>query len=260
MAVVGDFHRDDFQNIIRDIREKTFTIYFDHLAVFLHANGLGQSYDLIFLLASSFSQYSPGSIQRLQNLWPLARIVMISGSLTEGERRTGMLPPDLIRCYCHQWEIEVLSVFTSFCDRRHSAWGLPLTATDEERLRATVVTLEKKQSLPINSQQKISVIIADDWAMRELLKDWTVQKGFTVESCRISEAKTICQTARATEVLFDVISEDFAETLATVKFLKKCNPSPTRLTVLYYSPRPEEIQQLTQAGADCIVPKPFFVP
>ena len=242
-AVVGDFFRNDFQKIVRDIREKTAAIYFDNLALFLQADGLGQSYDLIFLLASGFAQYSPSDIQQLQNRLPYARIVMIAGSLAEGERRTGSLPPDLIRCYWHQWETEVFHIFSSFCNRRHSAWGLPTTASDEERLLATAITIEKSQNQSKKSSQHKAVIVADDPAMREFLEDWSTQNGCEAE-----------------EILFDVLSEDFLKTLATVQLLKRHTPPPTRLTIFYNSPRPDEVRQLAQAGADDVVSKPFFLP
>ena len=242
-AVIGDFCRNDFQNIIRDIRGETAAIYFDNLALFLQANGLGRSFDLVFLLASGFAQYSPRDIQQMQNRLPYARIVMIAGSLAEGERRTGMLPPDLIRYHWHQWESEVFSIFTSFCDRQNSAWGLPLTASDEERLLTTAISIEKQHYQSKNLQQPKAVILANDPAMREFLEDWSTQKG-----------------GEAEEILFDVISEDFLKTLATVQLLKRQNPSPARLTVFYNSPRPDEIRQLTQVGADRVVSKPFFPP
>ena len=139
LAVIGDFGRSDFHQVIRDIRRNTVAIYFDNLALFWRANGLGQNYDLIFLLESSFLQYSHRDIQRLQARWPLARIVMVAGSLAEGERRTGWLPAELIRYYWHQWETEALPALTAFCDHRPSSWGLPLTASEEERLLSCVL-------------------------------------------------------------------------------------------------------------------------
>ena len=138
-AVIGDFQRNDFHQVIRDIRRNTVAIYFDNLALFWRANGLGQNYDLIFLLESSFLQYSHRDIQRLQARWPLARIVMVAGSLAEGERRTGWLPAELIRYYWHQWETEALPALTAFCDHRPSSWGLPLTASEEERLLSCIL-------------------------------------------------------------------------------------------------------------------------
>ena len=263
-AVIGDFQRTDFQRVIRHIREKTAAIYFDKLALFLQTDGLTHNYDLIFLLASNFSQYSPRDIQRLQMRWPFARIVMIASSLAEGERRTGWLPPDLIRCYWHQWETEVLPVFTSFCDRRLSTWGLPSSASDEERLLKTASAVDQAKSISAKSQPKTAVILADDPAMRELLVDWVTQKGFKAEVQRKpdfqSTTETVTETVEAAEILLDVTSEKFAETVAAVQFLKKNRLAATRLTVFYTGPRPDEIQLLAQAGADHIVAKPFFPP
>jgi len=260
VAVIGDFHRNDFQNFVRDIRGKTAAIYFDNLALFLQTNGLGQRYDLLFLLAYGCAQYSPSDIQQLQNRLLNTRIVLIAGSLTEGERRTGMLPPDMIRCYWHQWETEVQPVFTSFCDRRYSAWGLPLTASEEERLLAIATTIEKTRYQSKNSPLQTAVIVADDAEMQALLLDWTMQKGYHAEAHRWVDFKFISEIIATSEILFDVISEDFAETLAIVQLLKKRSLSSTRLTVFYNSPRPDEFQQLTQAGATRIVSKPFFLP
>jgi CheY-like chemotaxis protein len=258
VAVIGDFRRNDFQNVIRDIREKTAAIYFDNLTLFLQANRLGQSYDLIFLLASSFSQYFSSDIQRLRDRWPIARIVMIAGSLAEGERRTGMLPPDMIRYYWHQWETEVLPLFASFCDRQYSPWGLPPTASDEERLLVTAAATEKLRQQSIKSTPQIALIVAEDPAMQNLLWDWMEQKGFKTIACQISDDQVPFKTRDVAEILFDVISENFTETLAIIQLLKSRRPLSTRLTVFYNSPRPDEIQQLTQAGADRVVSKPFF--
>jgi CheY-like chemotaxis protein len=178
---------------------------------------------------------------------------MVAGSLAEGERRTGWLPPELIRCYWHQWETEVQPVFTTFCDRRSSPWGLPPTASDEERLLMTVKTIAHAQSPPEKLPQKTAMVIANDPAMRELLSDWGTQRGF-----KFAEAEE--EPRDVAEILLDVASEDFAETVATVQRLKQHYPSPKRLTVFYNSPRADEAQQLIQAGANRIVAKPFFLP
>ena len=257
-AVIGDFQRNDFQSVVRLIREKTATIFFDTLALFQKTDGLAQNYELIFLLASSFDQYSSNDVRHLQARRPLARIVMIAGSLAEGEGRTGWLPPDLIRCYWYQWETEVLPVFTSFCDRQISPWGLPLTAPGEERILATATFMEHTKPIPNKSQKKVAVIIADDSAMRELLVDWVTQKGFRAEMWQATDFLATTASIETEEILFDVASENLAETVFVVQLLKNHRPSSTRLIVFYNSPRPDEIRQLNQAGADCIVAKPFF--
>jgi len=260
LAVIGDMVRSDFQNVIRCIRAKTAAIFFDNLALFLQTDGLTRNYDLIFLLESGFLQYSLRDIQRLQARWPLARIVMIAGSLAEGEGRTGWLPPELIRCSWHQWETEAAHEFAAFCEHRPASWGLPPTASDEERLgfklRASDFGLQKAR-FPMPAMLPKSVILADDPAMREMLADWVTQEGFDVTSTGQSHLREVMDAVVAGAVYFDVASEDFAETTATAQFLKKRWPSAC-LTVFYNAPRSDEIRLLTQAGVNRVVAKPFF--
>ena len=258
-VVIGDFRRSEFHPIIRSIREKTATICFDNLALFRKTHGLGQNFDLIFLLASSFLQYSQRDLGHLRDSQPLARIILVAGSLTEGERRTGWLPSEVIHYYWHQWETEVLPVLAAFCEHRLSPLGLPLTASEEERLLVTTTSMVNMKSTPDKSLQT-AVIVADDPAMRELLSDWVAQQGFATRSFRQRDIEAEHGMDMPNEVFFDVASENFAETIATVQLLKTYQTPQARLTVFYNSPRPDETQRLAQAGADRIIAKPFFLP
>ena len=257
LAVIGDFGRSDFPNVVRDIRAKTAAICFDNLALFLCAGGLTQNYDLVFLLESGFMQYSSRDIRHLQSCYPLARIVMVAGSLAEGERRTGTLPPELIRYYWHQWETEALPAFMAFCNHCSSSWGLPTTTSEEERL-GLVASCELRVASGEQHGHKY-VIVADDPAMRELLVDWVTQQGFEAAAFGQFHFQESVDVVAANEIFFDVASENFAETLATVQFLKKQWPS-ARLTVLYTAPRTDETRMLTHSGANRIIAKPFFLP
>ena len=93
--------------------------------------------------------------------------------------------------------------------------------------------------------------------MQELLADWMMQHGFEVATFRQFHFKENIDVITPSEIIFDVTSENFAETIATVQLLKNQWPS-ARLTVLYNAPRQDEIRQLTQAGTNRVVAKPFF--
>ena len=89
----------------------------------------------VIVVAQAFpGQFSHQAIERLRRLAPLARVLGRLGSWCEGETRTGKPWPGAIRIYWHQWPPR--------CDRElgrirrgeSSAWGLPVTATEEERL------------------------------------------------------------------------------------------------------------------------------
>lgn len=262
-AVIGDFRRDDFRVVVRRIREITAAAYFDDLPLFFQTAESGPEYDLIFLLASAFGQYFPREIARLQARHPMARFVMIAGSLAEGERRTGFTSLDVFRYYWHQWETEALPNFKAFCRRRNSAWSLPGCSSEEERLLKTAAFFGTQTYVAqqVVSNRQTALVLADDPAMREMLTDSISQAGFDAETLCLAqlakyEAKiTDLSPAR---ILLDVVSEHFPETLATVRFLRTYCPPSARLTVLYNAPRPDETRQLVQAGVRRVISKPFF--
>ena len=267
VAVVGDFRRNDFRSVICQIRETTEAVYFDSLPLFFQTNGLAANYDLIFLLASSFGQYFPREISQLYSLHSLAKIVMIAGSLTEGERRTSYVPPDLFRYYWHQWESEALPNFRAFCKHRPSAWGLPACSSEEQRILKTIGLLEWQsccefqKSPDVENIHQTALIIADDAAMRDMLVDSMTQAGVDTEMLCVYQVRAMrakIEVLKPAKVLLDVSSENLPETLAVVRLLKGCCPETTRLVVLYNAPRPDEMQQLRHAGANRVISKPFF--
>ena len=267
VAVVGDFRRNDFKNVICKIRETTESAYFDSLPLFFQTNGSAVNYDLIFLLASGFGQYFPREISQLYSLYPLAKIIMIAGSLTEGERRTGCVPPDLFRYYWHQWESDALPNFRAFCKHRPSAWGLPACSSDEQRILKTIGLPEWQcccefQKLPVaENAHQTALIIADDAAMRDMLVDSMTQAGFDTEMLclyQVTAMRAKIESLKPAKIMLDVSSENLPETLAVVRLLKGCCPETTRLVVLYNAPRPDEMQQLRHAGANRVISKPFF--
>ena len=267
VAVVGDFRRNDFKNIICQIRENTEAVYFDSLPLFSQTNRLTANYDLIFLLASGFGQYFPQEISQLYSRQPLAKIIIIAGSLTEGERRTGYVPPDPFRYYWHQWESEALPNFRAFCKHRPSAWKLPACSSDEQRILKTfdLPKLEnyyefQKSHLAENAHQT-ALVVADDAAMRDMIVDSMTQAGYDTETLCTYQVTAICakiEALKPAKIMLDVSSENLPETLAVVRSLKACCPLTMRLVVLYNAPRSDEMQQLRHAGANRVISKPFF--
>jgi hypothetical protein len=266
VAVVGNFRRNDFRAVVQEIGRVTPAVFFDDFSLFLQDSKLGQNFDLIFLLAASFGQYTSRDISRLQHHWPLTRIVMIAGSLAEGERRTGQLPPELLRYYWHQWQTEFMPSLTAFCELRPSPWELPHCSSDEARLLKFLTDFKPADSLAVCNQTKIAaqrraLIIAADSAMRDMLSDFAKQKNLTTTTTHPANFE-LCAPEFAlppSEIWFDVVSENFAETLGFVSRLRSRWPKPVPLTVFYNAPRPHEAEQLTQAGASRIISKPFLI-
>jgi hypothetical protein len=261
IAVIGTFCLDEFIPIVRDIGCKTNAIYFENLFTFLYGNENQRNYDLILLLESSFAQYSLYDFQKIQNLFPLTRVALIAGSLAEGEKRTGNIPAHVFRYYWHQWQTEASQQLTAFFHHRVSVWNLPKTSTDEERLTQTFSMLENRNRCQ-NSLAKI-LVIASDPAMREFLTVFSQKKNakvFPINSCELKKyiENDFCVTP--TEILFDVVDEDFDVTLAIVNDLRKrWSISTTQLTLYYNAPRVDEIRALIDSGVQRVISKPFFL-
>ena len=83
-------------------------------------------------------QFSAAAIDRLRSLAPLARLIVILGSWCEGEPRSGRPLPGVIRMYWHQAAVRIRREFPRWFQPEGSAWRLPATATDEERLLASI--------------------------------------------------------------------------------------------------------------------------
>ena len=259
VAVIGDFRRGDFRNILSKIREKVTAVYYDDFSLFARTSLSCQNFDLIFLLASGFGQYFSREMAQLSSRYPLARIVIIAGSLAEGERRTGNLPSEVFRYYWHQWESEIGPNFRAFCELRDSAWGLPPCSSEEERLLKTVDLLHRDGN---PASCKSALILASDRAMRDMLVDGMRQSGCetaTICPTDVIKFRATIKTLRPARILLDVTSEYLPETLSLVRLLKSYCPGSAQLIVFYNAPRADEMQQLLWAGVNRVVSKPFFL-
>jgi hypothetical protein len=65
---------------------------------------------------------------------PLARVIVLLGSWCEGETRSGLPIHGATRIYWHQWSARWERELARLGADRCPAWGLPVTATDDERL------------------------------------------------------------------------------------------------------------------------------
>ena len=97
----------------------------------------------VIVIAQAFPrQFSHQDIDRLRRLAPLSRILGLLGSWCEGETRSGQPLPAAIRIYWHQWHARAERELRRLIQSQCPSWGLPVTATEEERLlQSTAQTL-----------------------------------------------------------------------------------------------------------------------
>ena len=82
--------------------------------------------ELLLLAQLLPGEYAHADLLKLQELAPLARIVVVAGTWCEGEMRTGNPPPGVLRLYWHEvapwWQAASRQLTVGRCP----AWSLPM--------------------------------------------------------------------------------------------------------------------------------------
>jgi len=203
--------------------------------------------DVIVLAQAYPGQFSARAIDRLRRLAPLTRVLGLLGSWCEGEMRTGQPWPATIRIYWHQWlpqcQRELDALGKGYCP----AWGLPMTATDEERLLRPAVELLVGESglVAIHSQ-------------------WYEMYCWLSEACRRRGYSTIwlrpggtirLEGARA--AIFDGTDCGRAEVDRLEQMAAALAPAP--VVALLDFPRIEDHDRAIAAGAGAVMSKPLLL-
>lgn len=199
-----------------------------------------------------FAQACPGQlsadgVERLRRRCPLARMVALLGSWCEGEARTGRPWPGVVRVYWHQWPARCALELERIGRGVPSAWTLPPTATDEERLLATAES-------PLATGKGLVAIHARQSAMVDWLSDACRQAGYA--TVRLA-APQWPRFHGATAAVFDATDLGPAETAELRRLVGRLRPAPV-LAILDF-PRPADRRRALDAGAAEVLSKPVFV-
>lgn len=200
---------------------------------------------LIVLAQARPGQFAAEDVDRLRAAAPLARLAALLGSWCEGETRTGKPWPGVIRVYWHQWT-RLLPEVAALQAGRSSAWSLPATASDEERLLWTASQIELKK-------QGLAAIVSEDFAMAHCLIDACRSRGLA--AVWLSRAQ-IGAVRGADFFLWDVASDgESTDELerAAAAFLQ------SRIMVLANFPRWEDQRRWRAAGAETVLAKPLLL-
>ena len=191
-------------------------------------------------------QFSAASIDRLRNLAPLARLVVILGSWCEGEPRSGNPLPGVIRMYWHQAAAGILREFPDWSQTQGSAWSLPATATDEERLLASI-------EAPLPKGQGLVAI----WTRRPEME------GLLADACRRAGYSTVWMHPRqpprvegAVAAIYDGASLDAAGLAELKQLIAAVSPAP--VLALLDAPRIQDAR-LARSLAAVVIAKPFRI-
>jgi hypothetical protein len=173
ILLIGDTSRPEFHEACSALEELVCVTRFSDVegALTALAEG-GVTADGIVLVQAYPDQFPTAAIDRLRNQAPLARLVVIQGSWCEGEPRSGHPLPGVMRVYWHQAAVRIRREFSGWFENQGSLWRLPITATDEERLLASL-------EAPLPKGQGLVAIWTRRPEMEALLSDVCRKSGYS---------------------------------------------------------------------------------
>ncbi|HEY2146884.1 MAG TPA: hypothetical protein VGH32_03040, partial [Pirellulales bacterium] len=188
------------------------------------------------------------ALSRLRRATPLACVSELLGSWCDGTSRSGDKPSGTLRLYWHQWLARLLPEFARAAGGECPLWGLPATATDEERL----LTLGPPPQ-PSGDRGLLAIRTACEESAGSLATA-AASEGFS--TVRIHGPRTPHITGiRATICVATLAAEHEAAEL--VKWRTIAGDGP--IVVIVSFPRIEDCNRLLEAGASVVVSQPFWL-
>ena len=246
--LIGDAAHGEFRSAIEIIESHgALTIVSDVESALGELEHASPPFSLVIVAQARPGEYSDAEIDALRRAAPLAPIVALLGSLCEGETRSGNPWPGVIRVYWHQWRQRAGLELAAIKAGRSSAWSLPATASEEERL----LCLGPRS---LGQKQGLVVIATKNFAMADWLAD--ACRGQSWTAIRTSATRPIKADGVAA-VLWDaeLTPEANASELAAIQASFPAAPIIALADFL----RIEQQEQLLTAGVAAVLSKPVVL-
>jgi CheY-like chemotaxis protein len=139
ILLIGDLKRPEFQGVGEFLGSFGPVHYFSEVEAALSALAAGEIVSDLTVIAQSYpGEFSQKAIDRLRAASPVSRIIALLGTWCEGEMRSGQPWPAVIRRYWHQGLDRFGREIGRLAGGDCPSWGLPITATEEDRLLAAI--------------------------------------------------------------------------------------------------------------------------
>jgi hypothetical protein len=260
--LVGDVGREEFHDARELLRRRSRLVIVPsviHACAWLGTTATTFSPlmlpDVIVLAQSRPGQYTMGQIERLRRLAPLARIVGLLGSWCEGEPRTGQPWPAAIRFYWYDWAPRLNRELDQHAAGRCAMWSLPDTISSEEQLG----WLTDKESPACGGR---ILVCTRTWDLADALHEACRRQGYGTERICLADG-SLPRTERATPDgrFIAAIWEGTQCSPQEVEQLRRMAeelPGIPILALLDF-PRTYSRQWAKEAGAACVISKPFLL-
>ena len=298
ILLFGQTERPEFAPILADLktiarRDASFKV---REVRFLFDNGNAVSIlrreselpPLLMIFCQSYpGEFSAAHFDRVRALFPLAPMILLAGTLCEGEGRTGHIPPGVIRLYYYQWESFGRPQLDRFLAGKPGRFSFPATATwddfyrdadasrneplseafEPERLEASDALLpfvrpnaERSESRP-EIAPEICVVSPSDRAMERLLLDLARFKGcsaraFDWERLESEEIGDDLPDSGPTRFWIDSVTRDPADDFDRLTRLARRFPD-AEIDLLVFAPRREDARRFESIPRLRLIAKPF---
>jgi hypothetical protein len=199
--------------------------------------------DILVVAQVRPGEHSTADFDSLRAAAPLAPIVCLLGSHCQGEGRTGKPWPGAVRFYAHQFIARLGRQLERLASYGATAWTPPFTATEDDRLLATVPAHAPDLSARVD-------IVSDSRAMAVALGDLLQSAG-----CEVAKLDENGAGEGVDIVLFDCAGE-FAASKSSFTRLVEQAPQAAKIALVGF-PRVEDQAMALACGASVVVSKPF---
>lgn len=210
---------------------------------------------LAVLLESRPGEYPPRAVDRFRARFGPAPIVMIAGSLCEGEARTGRLPRGILRYYHYEWETALRPDLERFLNRRPGRLSLPATANEEDYWRTLPPPADRPEETvridsgnPAGENAPRCAVVAADPGMRELLAGNLARRfGMTQSFRSAAELLAARRMPQLERIAIDLILPRTLDFVPVLQQIAEIYPR-AEYTLYLFAPHPEEIEAFTGAA------------
>jgi CheY-like chemotaxis protein len=248
ILVTGDIDRPEFSGVREAVQFPGAVVLLSETETAIKALESGEMVADVIVIAQTFpGQLSCEQLDRLHRHAPLSRIVRLLGSWCEGEARTGQPPPSAVRVYWHQWDVRARRELRRLTRGQCPSWGLPVTATDEERLL-------QNSTCEVPPGRGLVAIHASGFAMEDWLSSACRANGYSTVRLRPPQYAFI---EGATAAVFDAAYLEGDELDQLRRLTETLRDTP--IIALSDFPRIEDKRRAIDAGATAVISKPFYL-
>ena len=242
---IGDYRFSEFEPAVDCLqRHSWLALAIDVEDAIMRVEKQRLSPDLVVVAQSHPGQFSRAAVERLHQLVPLARLVVLLGSWCESETRTGCPWPGVQRLYWHQFSAGMNRVFLP--GAAGGQWDQPRTSSDAER------TLTQSVATPAAAESRLVVIRASGLEAYQALADALNAHGYATSWATQNQRPSVRGHWAG---IWDCEMGAANDSAQLAQFAALLRPAPV-IAVMNF-PRLQDCRRLQSAGAAAVLGKPF---